>query len=90
MAATHDQIVACGVLPFCWKWSIFDKMERLTASEWSFRAKRGLSWLSSLYVFSHSLTRFVDLFRSLPLQRLMRAHLIVVEEILLQFVPELC
>ena len=45
--------------------------------------------LSSLYVFSNSLTRFVDLFGGFPLQRLMRAHLIVVEQILLQFVPEL-
>ena len=39
--------------------------------------------LSSLYVFSNSLTRFVDL-GGFPLQRLMRAH--VVEQILLQFV----
>ena len=46
-------------------------------------------FLSSLYVFSNSLTRFVDLFGGFPLQRLMRAHLIVVEQILLQFVPEL-
>ena len=45
--------------------------------------------MSSLYVFSNSLTRFVDLFGGFPLQRLMRAHLIVVEQILLQFVPEL-
>ena len=47
------------------------------------------SWggrVSSLYVFSNSLTRFVLLFGSIPRQRLMGAYLIVIEQILLQFV----
>ncbi len=45
---------------------------------------------SFLYVFTHSLTRFIDLFWGLASQRLMGAHLIVVQQILLQFVPKLC
>ena len=45
---------------------------------------------TGLYVFTNSLTRFIDLFRGLASQRLMGAHLIVVQQILLQFVPKLC